>query len=276
MTSMPTWLKRLFAEQTGSGGLRAARTGYRHEMSGTTRFFRNYPQLLALTRAVASIWPAGRELDVLHIGGSVGCEALSFAIVMKERLPGYRLRILSTDVDARALEYGRRAQYSPEWFEPILGEGGVPDGVRAKWFAARRADGRPVYLPDPQLTESLTFGVLDLGAPNRALRADILFCQNVLVHMESALAARCLDNALDMLRSPALLVCGGMELDLRAAIRGAGLRPVTDSIREIHEAWASNRHHFQHERGLYYFELEDLDDRRPDWVTRYASIFVKD
>jgi hypothetical protein len=275
MAAVPAWLKRLLGEGT-PGDRRGAGGGYRDEMSGTTRFFRNHPQLLALTRAVASIWPAGSELDVLHVGGSVGCEALSFAIMMKEREPGYSLRVTSTDVDGKALEYGRRSRYSAEWFEPILGEGGMPADTRARWFTVESQDGQPVHAPARQVAESLTFAFLDIASPARAITADIVFCNNVLVHMERPMAERCLQNVLRMLRSPALLVCGGMDLDLRPSIRSAGLRPITDSIREIHEAWAANRHHYRHDRGAYYFELEDLDERRPDWVTRYASIFVKD
>lgn len=274
---LPAWVKRILGQAAPRRFVRGAPVGaYRDQMSGTTCFFRNYPQFLALTRAVRAAWPPGTRLDVLHVGGSVGCEALSFIIVMREREPSYELHVLSTDVDGESLEGARSFRYDARWFEPILGEGGSPDEVRAKWFAAHREHDRLVYVPDVRITQRLDFAALDISAPEQTMSADIVFCQNVLIHMDRPLAERCLQNALRLLRSPSLLVCGGMDLDLRSAIRNAGLRPITDSIREIHEAWSSHRFHFRNDRGRHYFELEDLDEARPDWTTRYCSIFAKD
>ena len=258
------------------GAAPLVRDGYRDRMSTTTRFFRNYPQLLALTRAVRAVWEPGSTLDVLHVAGSAGCEALSFLIVMKEYEPSYELRVLSTDVDDRSLEYGRGLAYDEEWFSPILGEGATPGDLLTKWFAVRGEGGRRVYVPETRVSRSLTFATLDITASESARSADIVFCQNVLIHMERRLAERCLQNVVGLLRSPSLLVCAGMDLDLRSTLREAGLRPVTDGIRQIHEAWTSHRFHFLNDRGRYYFELEDLDETRADWTTRYCSIFVKD
>jgi chemotaxis methyl-accepting protein methylase len=245
-------------------------------MSTTTRFFRNYPQLVTVAETVGTVWEPGSTLDVLHIGGSIGCEALSFMIVMEECEPSFELRVVSTDVDVQVLEYGRGFAYDEEMFAPILGEGGAPPELLAKWFAADGARGRRVRVPDPRVSRRLSFAPLDISAPQAGRSADIVFCQNVLIHMSRALAERCLRNVLGLLRSPAVLVCGGMDLGLRSTLRGAGLRPIADRIREIHEAWASHRFHFRNDRGRYYFELEDLDEARTDWVTRYSSIFVKD
>jgi chemotaxis methyl-accepting protein methylase len=245
-------------------------------MSTTTRFFRNYPQLVTVADTMRTLWEPGCRLDVLHVGGSIGCEALSFMVVVNERQAGYQLRVVSTDVDARALEHGRGLAYDEELFAPILGEGGGRPDLVEKWFVAGGAGGRRVYCPDPRLSRQLTFAVLDIGAPPPGLTADVVFCQNVLIHMSRPLAERCLRNVLGLLRSPAILVCAGMDLDLRTLLGGAGLRPIAEGVREIHEAWASHRVHFQRDRGRYYFELEDLDESRPDWVARYSSIFVKD
>jgi chemotaxis methyl-accepting protein methylase len=255
--------------------LLSSNSKYRDQMSNTTRFFRNYPQLLAVAGTIADTWQAGSNLDVIHIGGSTGCEAISFMIVMKESQPSYKLNVLSTDVDAHTLRFARRLRYDPEFFTPILGEGGNQDALRDKWFRVDEISGRPVYIPDDTLTKDLKFQVLDVSETDHRINADIIFCQNVLIHMLPATARASLENVLGMLRSPSILVCAGMDLNLKNLIADAGLLPVPELIQEIHDAWASHRFHYRNSPGKHYFELEDIDVERQDWVLRYSSIFVK-
>jgi chemotaxis methyl-accepting protein methylase len=245
-------------------------------MSTTTRFFRNMPQLLTVAETVGSTWPAGRTLDVLHVGGSVGCEALSFMITMKGHAPRFHVRAVSSDVDVRALAYGRALAYEETLFEPLLGEGGGRPDLMAKWFSAIGDPAGRRYAPVPSLSRDLRFAHFDLTAPEPGFTADVVFCQNVLIHMSRPLAQRSVRTLLGLMRSPGILVCGGMDLDLRGALQAAGLRPVPHRVREIHDAWASHRFHFQHDRGRYYFELEDVDETRPDWIGRYSSVFVRE
>ncbi|HZQ05143.1 MAG TPA: CheR family methyltransferase, partial [Anaerolineae bacterium] len=159
--------------------------GYRESASATTRFFRNYPQLLALARTVSTVWPGGTKLDVLHIGGSWGCEALSFQIVMREQQPSFQLETVSTDLDDAIIVPARRMEYSGEFFQPLReNEGGNPNNLREKWFDVLRVAGPRVYRPKAVLARSIRFQTLDIRQPPAALTADIVFCQNVLVHME--------------------------------------------------------------------------------------------
>ena len=258
-----------------SCALDRARVGYRDQLSTTTRFFRNYGQLLTVGRTVARVWSEGAALSALHVGGSVGCEALSLLVAMEETQPSYDLRSVSTDVDAGVLACGQRLEYDDHWFEPILGEGGDPGGLRGRWFVVGERDGRRVWRPRPQLASRVSFAVLDITRPAIGTHADLVLCQNVLIHMTPRLAARSLRHALSMVRRPGVFVCGGMDLDLRALVVEAGFAPVTDSIDAIHDGWVSHRTHFREHRGTHYFELEDLDRSRPDWPVRYASIFVR-
>jgi chemotaxis methyl-accepting protein methylase len=267
---------RLVRRLGRSGVSRPPAEGYRDRASGQTRFFRNEPQLSAVARAVTRTWQPGSSLEVLHVGGSIGCEALSFVIAMQELDARFRLRVLSTDIDLSALEHARRRSYDEEWFRPILGEGGMAESLRAKWFTEHTEQDRRRYVPVAGLAEHVRFDVLDMRQPEPERRADIVFCQNVLIHMNSGLAERCLRNVIRLVRTPGLLVCAGMDLDLKHVIHDEGLRPVTDSLREIHEAWVSHRTHFREDRGRYYFELEDIDESRADWLTRYCSIFAKE
>ena len=253
-----------------------AADGYREQLSTNTRFFRNYAQLVALARTVAAYWPVASSLDVLHVGGSVGCEAISFLIAMHEFQPSYQLRVTSTDVNRATLEEARRLRFGTEYFTPILGsEGGNPNGWREKWFTQQVVDGKIYYTPVSSLTQALRFERMDLSQTQLGIGADVVFCQNVLIHMQPELARRALSNAMAMLRSRGLFVCAGMDLDLKAMVGQQGLEPVTDSLREIHEAWESQRIHARPESKSCYLALEDLDLQRPDWAVRYSSIFLK-
>ena len=109
--------------------------GYREQLSTNTRFFRNYPQLAALARTVAVNWPAAASLDVLHVGGSIGCEAISFLIAMHEFQPAFQLRVVSTDFNPATIEEARQLRFREPYFTPIYGgEGSNPNGWREKWF----------------------------------------------------------------------------------------------------------------------------------------------
>jgi hypothetical protein len=194
---------------------------------------------------------------------------------MKETDPSYDLKVLSTDRDAGSLDYGRKLAYDAEWFTPILGEGGNQDRLRDRWFTVHETEGKKVYMPSNAATKGLSFERFDISEPQVKLNADIIFCQNVLIHMKPKLAEKCLRNVLNILKSPSVLVCAGMDLDLKGVIVQSGLRPVADSIQEIHESWCSHRAHYRNDPGKYYFELEDMDTTRKDWLSRYSSIFVR-
>lgn len=247
---------------------------YREKLSTTTRFFRNYPQLVTIASTVPAWWPAGTTLRVLHLGGSLGCEALSFWVVMRELQPAYTLKVRSTDFDPAILEQARRLQYHGDFFTPIYGgEGSNPHGWREKWFDLRVVDGQPIYSPKGPLGQAVRFELRDISQPQPGLAADIVFCQNVLIHMRPELARRALDHAMATVRSPGLFICAGMDLNLKAILRENGFEPIVDNLHEIHEGWASQRVHASAPPGDYYFALEPLDMQRSDWAVRYSSIF---
>lgn len=251
----------------------AGTDGFRPQLSNTTCFFRNLVQLETLADAAARLWPGPHTLDVLHIGGSIGCEALSFLIALRERAPQLQARSLSTDLHPANADFGRRGLYPAQLFAEIFpGEGGDPHGWRDRWFEPA---GEGCFRPRPELAASLQFATVD-GADGAALpRADLVFCQNVLIHLDRPRAEPVLASVLAAARPSALLACAGMDLELKPRVVAAGFRPVTDRLEPIHEGWRACRHHWRTEPGRYYFELEDLDRSRPDWPERYAQIFVR-
>jgi chemotaxis methyl-accepting protein methylase len=249
----------------------------RDQNSTTTCFFRNRTQLAELVqRVIPVLWPQQQQLDVLVIGGSIGCEALSLAIAMRQQDPRHQFRILSTDRQESVLAEGRTGRYAAALFEPIFpGEGGTPIEIQTQWFRPLNVPGT-IYQADHQLLADVRFARFDVLQDPVPGTFDLVICQNVLVHMEDADADTALRLALDCARAKCVFLCGGMKLDLRRGLDAAGLRPWAGAIDAIHDGWASHRMHYREHRGKYYFELEDLDRNRPNWEERYASIFYRD
>ncbi len=251
----------------------AGTAGYRSQLSNTTCFFRNLAQLETLADVTALTWPQACTIEVLHIGGSIGCEALSFLIALRERAPHLEVRSLSTDFLPANTDFGRQGIYPAHLFDEVFpGEGGDPHGWRDRWFEAA---GDALFRPRERLQAGLRFETADAAESGVLPSADVVFCQNVLIHLDRPRAEPVLDHALAAARPRAVLACAGMDLDLKPRVRAAGFIPFTGRIDEIHDGWRACRHHWRTEPGVYYFELEDLDRSRPDWADRYAQIFLR-
>ncbi len=253
---------------------------HRPQLSHTTVFFRNRPQLEEWAGALLPrVWPDGaNDLEMLVCGGSIGCEVLSLLIALREFGPGgsvaWRARALSIDIAEGVTEHGRAGRYAAATFEPWYGiEGGMPASVRERWFTAEE-DGA-FWRPLPELQAAAGFQTLDLLAEPLARQFDLLVCQNVLTHLAPPPASALLARLLALAKPQAVLICAGMDLDLKTRIAEAGFRPWTGRIDEIHEAFATHRMHYRENRGQHYFELEDIDRCRADWESRYSTLFYR-
>ena len=98
----------------------------------------------------------------------------------------------------------------------------------------------------------------------------------MLTHLAPPVAATLLDRLLARANSRAVVVCSGVDLDLKGRIATAGFRPWPGRLEEIHDAFASHRMHYRQNRGQHYFELEDIDRTRPDWPVRYGTLFYRE
>ena len=252
---------------------------YRQQLSHTTVFFRNRPQLEELAGAVLPVvWndhPA--NLRILACGGSIGCEAYSLLVALREYSPDSLKAggsVLSIDLTETVAAHGREAWFPAKTFAPLFGmEGGMPETIRARWFTAQ-ADGA-FWTPREELRAQVEFRMHDLLEEPLPERFDLVVCQNVLTHLQPASATTLLGRLLDRAKARAVCVCSGVDLDLKTQIAEAGFRPWTGRLDEIHNAFASHRMHYRENRGRHYFELEDIDRSRPDWAVRYSTLFYR-
>ncbi len=252
---------------------------HRPQFSHTTVFFRNRPQLEEWAGTLLPrVWPGGAtDLEMLVCGGSVGCEVYSFLIALREFGPdgpgAIHAGALSIDITEAITAQGRTGLFRPETFVPFHGmEGGMPADVRARWFTAAEDD---CWRPRPELPAA-EFQTLDLLTTPLTREFDLLICQNVLTHLAPPTATALLAQLLARAKARAVLVCSGVDLDLKARITAAGFRPWTGRLEEIHEAFATHRMHYRVNRGQHYFELEDIDRSRTDWPVRYSTLFYRE
>lgn len=250
---------------------------YRSQLSHTTVFLRNRPQLEELASALLPrVFGAGAaELEALVCGGSIGCEAFSLSIALREFGGGrVKARTLSIDIVEAVTAQGRTGRFPAETFRPLFGmEGGMPDDLRDRWFTAD-ASGES-WQAIPELQALVEFQTVDLTREALRRRFDLLVCQNVLTHLNPPAATALLDALLRHAQRRSVVVCSGLDLDLKSRLVEAGFLPWTGRLEEIHDAFASHRMHYRLHRGQHYFELEDIDRARADWETRYSTLFYR-
>jgi chemotaxis protein methyltransferase CheR len=124
-----------------------------------------------------------RPLLVWSAGCSSGEEPYTLAMVLSEYSashPGFRFRILATDISTVVLDKARLGVYSAETVAP------VPLALRRKYLMrSRDAEASRVRIA-PELRRAVEFRRLNFMDPDYALaeQADAIFCRNVLIYFD--------------------------------------------------------------------------------------------
>lgn len=229
--------------------------------STTTGFFRNLPQL----KLLRGLQPKPERIDVFAC--SRGPEAYSLSMIYSD-VRGLKIRAF--DIDQSELQIARAAVYG---VAEAAYYGEIPE-VGRKWLVERNG----TYTVDPGIARRCTFEFGDILSPPRSAEgvpADIVTCQNVLVHLPPGRQQVAIEKMAGLVRPGGLLLLGGTDLDaLEQAQRRLGLRPVTDACEQIHEAWSDRRRVWDDPpvSGRPYYALEPYG-HRPGSAARYSSIF---
>lgn len=257
-----------------------------------TFFLRNRPELDLLRRIVEGK-PKGSRLNMTILACSKGAEVYSMAWIIRQARPDLDLRINAVDISPEIAEFASRGVYSmrPPQDQDVASEdvvrqkkgvGSIPSSDRHAWLFERlsqqeidsmfEVSGEEATVR-PYLRENITWQAGDAGdpaLPGKLGPQDIVVANRFLCHMVPPDAERCLRNIGRFVKPGGNLFVYGLDLDVRTKVAlEEGWSPVGDSIREIHEGDDSLRNAWP----LEYWGLEPLDDRRPDWQLRYASVF---
>lgn len=257
-----------------------------------TFFLRNRPEL-ELMRSLVAQKCHGSSLGISVLACSKGAEVYSFAWAIRSARPDLKLTIHALDISQDVLEFAERGFYSLENPEVLNGrkDDETTESGDLLWNTCRdqnatiferMTDGEMQALFDGEgnqveVKSWLKDGIIwlhgDAGDPELVSvlgPQDIVVANRFLCHMEPGPAGSCLRNIARLVKPGGYLFVSGIDLDVRTEVaREMRWEPVTDLIREIHEGDVSLR------RGwpLEYWGLEPLDQDRPDWMVRYASVF---
>lgn len=174
-----------------------------------TYFFRELAQLRIFSDYVLPDLAKERSDRRLHLwsaGCSTGEEAYTIAMMVLDsgHFDGWSIRVLGTDVSRRVIAVAREGSYRPTSFRAM------PDGWRDTYFV-RQKDRYEVVARVRALCHFAHLNLLDDSRLPLVGQADVIFCRNVLIHLDDAARARVLATFHDRLRPGGWLLLGHSE-----------------------------------------------------------------
>jgi chemotaxis protein methyltransferase CheR len=125
----------------------------------------------------------GRDLLIWSAGCSTGEEPYTLSIVLTEyglTHPGFRFKVLATDLSTTVLEKAHLGVFSSEVVRPI------PVGLKKKYFLRGRDPASDRVRVVPELRKLVEFRHLNFMDADFGLaeKADVIFCRNVIIYFD--------------------------------------------------------------------------------------------
>jgi chemotaxis protein methyltransferase CheR len=163
-----------------------------------------------LLTSAAAIRAAERSLDVWCAAASTGQEPYSLAMLLQDWLlahPGWRARIVATDIDEQVLARARTGRYSQ-----LEVNRGLPVSRLVRHFTRAGTD----WELAEEVRRMVHFRQLNLAAPSGSAveTYDVVFCRNVLIYFDTTTKRAILERMKRALRPGGFLVLGSAETTL--------------------------------------------------------------
>jgi hypothetical protein len=241
---------------------RRSRARQQRGQSPFTRFLRSRGQLEVLRDIVRSF--EGQCLRLAVVGCSTGAEVYSAAYVVKSTRPDLDVAIIGLDLDADVVCRARQGVYAMQAPEVAW----LSSDESAALFDER--DG--ALSVKPWIRRGIAWTVADARQPPIAMEPGayhVLLVNNLLIHMDTRAAESCLRTLARLVAPNGSLFVSGMDLDLKTRLLPRlGFSVVPNRIEEIH-----NRDSKRLDWPWSYWGLEPLDRSRPDWESRYGTVY---
>jgi chemotaxis protein methyltransferase CheR len=135
----------------------------------------------------------GRTFLIWSAGCSTGEEPYTLAIVLSEYAlthPGFRFRILATDISTTVLAKAEKGVYSNEVIGP------VPASLKKKYFMRSRDRSSNCTRIVPELRRLIEFRRLNFMDADYGIsdKADAIFCRNVIIYFDRPTQERILEK----------------------------------------------------------------------------------
>lgn len=191
-----------------------------------SKFFRNIDVWeLLRQRVLPALFEQDRRIRIWSAGAASGEEPYTMAMVLLEYAHATaqqdaltRFSIEATDIDERALERARTAEYG----DMALVE--TPPDSRRRWFEA----GPPCRVRE-EVRRMVRFRTMDLIREPFPGNRDLIFCRNVFIYFERPVQEQLLQEFHDALNPGGFLVLGKAEMLLGPVARM--LEPVSSRER---------------------------------------------
>jgi len=162
----------------------------------------------ALPELAGSI--AGRQFSIWSAGCSSGEEPYTMAIVLGEYAlthPGFRFRILATDISNIVLSKAVLGVYTNDIVAPVM------PALRRKYFMRSRNPGSEQVRVVPELRRTIEFRRLNFMDADYGLneRMDAIFCRNVMIYFDRQTQERILRKLSSYLLPGGFLFVGHAE-----------------------------------------------------------------
>lgn len=239
------------------------------EMYVGTLFLRNRPAL-ELMRSL-TVKGQGSTMKVAILGCSVGVEVYSILWTLRRDRPDLKIAVDAVDISPEVLAIAEEGVYGPQTSEMVSASifQRLTEAERREMFDWEGQQARV----KPWLREGVAWRLGDASDPRLVEElglADFVVANNFLCHMDASGAERCLRNLAGLAKPGSYLFVSGVDLDVRSKVAlDLAWEPVVELLPEIHDGDPLVRADWPCE----WWGLEPLDRTRPDWQTRYASVF---
>jgi chemotaxis protein methyltransferase CheR len=179
-----------------------------------TDFFRENSHFVQLRNQILPEWSdridRGDRMTAWSAACSTGEEPYTLAMTLAQHAdttPGFRFRILATDISTRVLEQARLGIYTREQARDI------PRELRARFLLAGQGADSHLVRMAPELRASVAFHRMNLMDANYPLQArfDVIFCRNVFIYFDRQTQVEVVDKLCRHLHRGGYLFIGHSE-----------------------------------------------------------------
>lgn len=268
---MPGGLRELRPARTYGTRMHAlARQRADREMYLGTAFLRNRPAL-ELMRRLADEREPGARVTIAVLGCSIGAEVYSILWTLRSSRPDLEVAVTAVDISPDVVAIAQRGVYSSRSSEMVHASIFEPltEAERQEMFDWNGDEGTI----RSWLRAGITWRVGDACDPSLITSIgphDLVVASNFLCHMTPQDAERCLRNIAGLVAPGGSVFITGVDLDIRTKVAvELSWEPVPELRAEIHDGDPLVRSDWP----WRWWGLEPLDQRRPDWRTRYSAVF---
>jgi SAM-dependent methyltransferase len=198
-------------------------------------------------------------------------EVYSILWTLRRDRPDLEIAVDAVDISPEVLAIAEQGAYGPQTSEAVHASIFQPltDAERREMFDWEGEQARV----KPWLREGVAWRLGDASDPglvDELGAADFVVANNFLCHMDPSAAERCLRNIAGLVKPDSYVFVSGVDLNVRTKVAlDLGWEPEVELLAEIHDGDPLVRADWPFE----WWGLEPLDRKRPDWQTRFASVF---